>query len=191
MSSLKRVVVIGTSCSGKTTFAADLAEKLRCGHIELDQLYWLPDWRGRPKEEFRSLVSEVTLQDRWVVDGNYSVVRDITWLRATAIIWLDYSFPVVFGRALWRSIRRLITREELFAGNRESFTKTFLSRDSILLWVLTTYHRRRRDYPVLFKAPKHAHLATYRLRTPVEGSRLLSRISTSGYPKNRNESDDG
>ncbi len=183
VSALKRVVVIGTSCSGKTTFAADLAEKLRCDHIELDQLHWLPNWRERPDELFRSLVGEATGQDCWVVDGNYSVVRDITWSRATAIVWLDYSFPIVFGRALWRSIRRIIAREELYAGNRESFKKTFLSRDSILLWVLTTYRRRRRDYPDLFQAPEHAHLVVRRLRTPAEAYRFLSRISTSAHPE--------
>lgn len=91
--SLKRTVVIGTSCSGKTTFAVNLAQLLRVQHIELDALNWLPDWTERPKEEFRLIVVKAVSADEWVADGNYSKTRDIVWSRATAFVWLDYSFP--------------------------------------------------------------------------------------------------
>ena len=53
---LKRVVVIGTSCSGKTTFANHLAKALGQKAIQLDALYWLPEWRPRPEHEFKQLV---------------------------------------------------------------------------------------------------------------------------------------
>src|SRR5262245_40275576 len=53
---LKRVVVVGTSCSGKTTFAKELARKLNKKHVEIDAIYWLPDWTGRPEDDFRRLV---------------------------------------------------------------------------------------------------------------------------------------
>jgi adenylate kinase family enzyme len=177
MNPLERVVVIGTSCSGKTTFALQLAGRLGVPHIELDHLHWLPDWEARSDDEFRRLVQQATSADRWLVDGNYSKVRDITWSRATAIVWLDYSVPVVFGRALRRSVKRIVTREELFAGNRESFHKTFLSRDSILLWVVTTFKRRRREYPELFAEPEYQHLFIYRLPSPAAESRFLATIS--------------
>jgi adenylate kinase family enzyme len=74
---MKRVVVIGTSCSGKTTFASQLADQFSIPHTELDVLHWLPEWEMQPLEEFRSLVKEVVEKDRWVIDGNYSKVRDI------------------------------------------------------------------------------------------------------------------
>ncbi len=89
---MKRVVVIGTSCSGKTTFASQLADELAIAHTELDVLHWLPDWQMRPIEEFRLLVAEVAAQDLWVIDGNYSKVRDIIWPRATHLVWLNYPF---------------------------------------------------------------------------------------------------
>jgi adenylate kinase family enzyme len=182
MASMDRVVVIGTSCSGKTTFATALAAHFQVPHIELDQLHWLPDWQERPLEEFRSLVRDATESEKWVMDGNYSVVRDITWRRATAVVWLDYSFPVVFARALWRSIARIITREELFAGNRETFRKTFMDRDSILLWILATYQRRRREYPDLFKKPEYGHLQVIRLQTPPAARTFLSVLSKPTAP---------
>lgn len=187
INNLIRTVVIGTSCSGKTTFAADLAMRMNAPHIELDQLHWLPNWQERPEVEFRARVREATDSDRWVIDGNYGVVRDITWRRATAIVWLDYSFAVVFGRALRRSVARLITRAELFAGNRESFRKTFLSRDSILLWVLMTYQRRRREYPGLFRKPEYSHLQIHRLSNPSSASTFLTEIQMVGSRKLRGE----
>src|SRR5688572_17726203 len=102
---LKRVVMVGTSCSGKTTFARDLAEKLKVHHIELDSINWGPNWTATPIEEFRSLVSAASEPNSWVLDGNYSSVRDIVWTRATTLIWLNYPFHVVARRALGRTFR--------------------------------------------------------------------------------------
>jgi len=74
---LQRVAVIGTSCSGKTTFARQLSAILSAPHIELDTFYWQPGWVERPAAEFRALVERETSAQRWVADGNYSHVRDI------------------------------------------------------------------------------------------------------------------
>jgi adenylate kinase family enzyme len=173
--SLKRTVVIGTSCSGKTSFAGKLAQLLRVQHIELDALNWLPDWKPRPNEEFRSLVKEAVSTDEWIVDGNYSRTRDIVWSRATAVIWLNYSFPVVLSRAFSRTIRRVFDREVLYSGNRESFRMAFLSGDSILLWVLKTYKRRRREYAQLL-SELQGHLEIRVFRIPEEAERFLSEV---------------
>ena len=172
--SLKRTVVIGTSCSGKTTFAKKFSELLGVHHIELDALHWLPDWTERPREEFRSIVEKAVSADEWVVDGNYSKTRDIVWSRATAVIWLNYSFPVVLSRALTRTTRRIFEKEVLYSGNRETFRKSFLSRDSFIFWVLKSYHRRRREYPHLLKELQKRDLEIQVFRTPAEAEKFLS-----------------
>lgn len=171
---MQRIIVIGTSCSGKTQLARRLAETLDIPHVELDQLYWLPEWEQRSKEEFRVLVKEAVAADRWVVDGNFSEVRDITWSRATHAVWLNYSFPVVFYRALYRTVSRAITREELFSGNRESFRQSFLSRDSILWWVITTHRPYRRKYRRFFDERVYPDLQLIELRHPREAEILLA-----------------
>ena len=165
---LRRIAVIGTSCSGKTTLAGTLAQRLGVPHIELDALHWQPGWVETPVDAFRAAVGAATKQERWVSDGNYSKVRDIVWGRATMLIWLDYPFPTVLWRALHRTLRRSLSGEELYNGNRESLRMAFLSRDSILLWVVTSYWRRRRLHPELFALPEHAHLEVVVLKNPSE-----------------------
>jgi len=186
---MKRVIVIGSSCSGKTTFACRLGELLGSDHIELDALHWGPGWSEVPVEEFRTALEERIAKDRWVVDGNYSAVRDIVWGKATDAVWLNYRFPVVFGRALARTLRRIALREEVCNGNRESLKKAFFSRDSILLWILTTFRRRRRVYRKIFDEgrfpPSFAVRATQEgssqpsttITRPVEDERTRSRFS--------------
>lgn len=173
----KRVAVIGTSCSGKTTFARHLAQRLNCNHIELDALNWLPEWAQRPENEFKALVETAVGQDRWVVDGNYSRVRDVVWSRATTVVWLDYSFPVVLYRALSRTFRRSIHKEILYSGNRESLRKAFLSGDSILLWVLKTYRRRRREYSKLLRDRKKLNRNLVILSSSQEAEKFLAQIN--------------
>ena len=136
----------------------------------------MPNWVQRPPEELRKLTAEDVAQDRWVVDGNYRVVRDIVWERATAVIWLDYSFPVVFYRALRRTLARSLTGQKLYSGNRESLAKAFLSKESTLLWVITTFHRRRREFQQIIRNDEFPGLKFVRLHSQRETGRLIGYI---------------
>lgn len=176
----QRINVVGTTGCGKTTFACALAERLGIPHVEIDALFWKPNWEQKLDEEFLPLVDEATRAESWVFDGNYSRTRPITWPRAETIVWLDYSFVRVFARLLRRTIHRALSKEELWEGCRESFRVSFLSRDSILLWCLKTYWRRRRNYPMLMATAEYAHLQFVRLRTPREARRWLDEVVAEG-----------
>ena len=177
---LERVAVVGSSCSGKTRFAASLAGVLGAPHVELDAIHWRPSWEPRPAADFRNLVEQAVSRDRWVVDGNYATVRDLVWSRATAVVWLNYPFWLVFPRAVSRTIRRVITQEKLYSGNTESFRQVFLSKDSILLWVLTSFRRRQRDYAALRESGRFQQIRFWELRRPAEASILLSSVEATG-----------
>lgn len=168
-----RFVVVGTSGSGKTTFAKALAAKLEVPRIELDALHWLPDWVEREPGDFRALVAQAIEPERWVVDGNYSVVRDILWPRATDIVWLNFGQATVYTRVLARTLRRSLTRERLWAGNTESLRRAFLTRDSILLWALNTYGRNRVKCARLREDPAFGHLRWHELRNAGDAARFL------------------
>jgi adenylate kinase family enzyme len=174
-----RIVVVGTTCCGKTTFARRLANALRVPHIELDALFWLPDWTPRQESEFRNLVRAALAGDRWVIDGNYSRLQDLIFNRATTLIWLNYSFPRVLFRGLKRTIRRVLTGEAVYAGNRESFRRAFLSRDSILWWLVTTHHRRERRYRRIFASETYPDLEKLEYGGPSMANKYLRSIENA------------
>ena len=174
---LSRVVVVGTSCVGKTTLARRLAGLLGCEHIELDSVYWGPEWTPRPG--FVETVRAMAQQQRWVIDGNYSAVRDIIWRRSTAIVWLDYSFACVFSRALRRTARRIVTRERLYAGNRETVRTALFAADGIPWWVIRTHGKRRREFPELLERPEYGHAAVIRLVGPAAAEAFLTAVSAA------------
>ncbi|HFD39830.1 MAG TPA: AAA family ATPase [Anaerolineae bacterium] len=171
---LERIHVVGTSGVGKTTLARRLAQRLGIPHVELDALYWGPDWTPMPG--FRERVAEALRGEAWTVDGNYRVVRDIIWDRADTVVWLDYALPVILFRVTWRTVRRALRREELWNGNRERFREAFLSGESIIWWALSTYRRRKREYPRLFQQPKYAHLTIVSLPSPRAARRWLDAL---------------
>ena len=175
-----RFVVIGTSGSGKTTTASQIARRLGIPHVELDALHWEPDWTPAPLDVFRERVARALSGDVWVVDGNYGKVRDIVWGRADTVVWLDYRLAVIMGQLVRRTWRRIVTRETLWGGNRESLRQTLFSRESILLWALQTYRRRRREYPILFDRLEYAHLTVVRLRSPRDMRTWLSGLTMPG-----------
>ena len=171
-----RIAVVGTTCCGKTTLARRLSRVLGTAHVELDALHWESNWVPAETVVFRQRVSQALSGDRWVADGNYSAARDIVWRRATILIWLDYPLVVMMGRLFRRTLRRVIAREELWNGNRASFRGAFLSRDSLFMWALRTYRRRRREYPALFTRPEYSHLVVAHLRSPAATREWLSRV---------------
>jgi adenylate kinase family enzyme len=174
--SLQRIVVVGTTGSGKTTMASRLSDRLGFPHIELDALYWGPNWQMRPQEEFRAAVEQATRGEAWVVDGNYSRTREIIWPRADTIVWLDYPLRLVLWRLWWRTLRRGIRKTELWSGNRERLWTHFFTRDSLFLWALQTYNRRRREYPELLGKPEFSHLELVHLRSPGKANAWLEQL---------------
>ena len=170
---MRRINVVGTSSAGKSTLARALAERLAVPCIELDALHWEPNWVEASNDVMRERVRSAIGAEAWVVDGNYSAVRDLVWARADTVVWLDLPLRTILARFARRTARRVRTREELWSGNRERIS-TLLGRDSLLWWILTTYRRRRREYPSLLAA--FPHLTAVRLRSPREARAWLARV---------------
>ncbi|MGI8998246.1 MAG: adenylate kinase [Candidatus Limnocylindria bacterium] len=169
---MDRIRATGTSCSGKTTLSRSIGLRLDLPVIELDALFWGPNWTPVPDDTFVSRVAHAITPDRWVLDGGYLQVRELTWSRADTIVWLDYPMRTVLDRWARRTLARLRSREELWpgTGNRERLGH-ILRRDSLLWWILSTHRRRRRTTAAELAARPHLRLV--RLRSPEEAERWL------------------
>lgn len=169
----RRVAVVGTSGSGKTTFSLRLAERLRVRHVELDAHFWEPNWQQPDRAEFEErVVALLKGLDGWVCDGNYG---SMAAAHADTIVWLDLPLRTCLWRVLRRAVRRAWRRESLWGTNREHWSR-LIGRDSLAWWVVTTHRRRRRDLTALFAAPAYRHLRRVRFRSSDEADAWLATI---------------
>lgn len=163
---MRRVAIVGTTGSGKSTLAERLAPLLDAEHVELDALFWTPGWRPVLPELFRQRVEAATTGERWVIAGNYGQVRDLVWGRADTLVWLDYNLPLVLRRLALRTVKRVVTREDLWnTGNRESL-RAALGKQSILRYALRTHRANRTRFAADIADQRYGHLQVYQLETP-------------------------
>jgi adenylate kinase family enzyme len=179
---VRRVSVVGNSGSGKSTLARELAARLGVPHLELDSVYHQPGWEPLPEDEFRRLVTAKTDEDGWVIDGNYSAVRSIVWTCADTVVWLDPPRWTVMRRVAWRTVRRAVTQQELWNGNREPLSN-FLTWDpeqSVISWAWHNHAKYRSRYGAAAADPANAHLTFIRLTSRRDVARFLA--NPCGYP---------
>jgi len=121
-------------------------------------------------------VEAATEREGWVVDGNYSVVRDIVWEKADTVVWCDLPYVTVMARTIGRTLRRTMTREELWNGNREPWSNlwSFKPEKSIIAWTATHHGRYRRRYSEAEMSPRWADLNFVRLRTRADAEQFVA-----------------
>ncbi len=163
-----RISIRGTSGSGKSTLGKALAGHYGVPYTELDGIYHQANWVELNTEEFRRRVSLLVAEDGWVIEGNYKKVSDLVLARVDMLIWLDYPLAIVLWRVVTRTVRRGFFRLELWNGNRESIWRNFFTRESLVLWVLQTHGKRRREADAFMSDPAFAHVVRHRFRHPRE-----------------------
>jgi adenylate kinase family enzyme len=171
-----RVSVVGNSGAGKTTIGRQLAAALGVPFIELDSIFHLPGWQELPPEEFRSAVANRVAGDAWVTDGNYTTVREIVWQRADTVVWLDLPRSVIMRQVVRRTLRRVITREELWNGNREPFGNLWRldPTKSIIRWAWTQHRKYHDRFAAAMVDPAWAHLRFVRVGSRREVDALVA-----------------
>ncbi|MGE3260298.1 MAG: adenylate kinase [Bacteriovoracia bacterium] len=173
----KKIVVIGDSCAGKTTLAKTLASALNVKHVELDALHWEPGWKEADKKAFQERLTAALTDESWVVDGNYtSKTEELVWTRAEMVIWLDPPLATILYRFVLRSFTRAFTREVLWDGCRESLRNSIFKKDSLLVWILTTHQRRKKQFSALMTAGQYPNIEFFHVKTAAERRALLKRF---------------
>jgi adenylate kinase family enzyme len=179
---MRRVAVIGPSCSGKTTVSRELAAHLGVPHVELDALHHDAGWNEAPAEllQERVVAALAAAHDGWVVDGNYfGKLGDLVIGQADTVVWLDLPYSTAIRRVLWRTGSRLARRTELWNGNRERLRDT-LGRNSIVWWVLRTH----RGFAAKWEARLAGHPNVIRLRD-VQSIQAIATMSGSSGESER------
>ena len=171
---MKRVLVIGSGGSGKSTFARRLGELLKIEVVHLDMHHWLPGWTEPPKEEWARKVKELVGRDEWVIDGNYSGTLAARLAACDTVVFLD------LPRALcvWRVFKRILTyrkggRPDMADGCEERFDLKFLK------WVWD-YPKRTRPKVLRLLEENSRARSVYRLRSRAEVESFLRDAKEAG-----------
>lgn len=167
---MKKILVIGSGGSGKSTFSVRLGRLLNIEVIHLDVIYWKPGWVETPKPEWRERVAELLKRDTWIIDGNYSGTFDIRFAASDTVIFLDGARSV----CLWRVLKRLLLyrtrgRPDMAAGCRERFDPKFI------MWVWRYRTRTRPRVLQLLKDNAESRQIVH-LRTQSEIERFLANV---------------
>lgn len=132
---------VGSSGSGKTTYARHLAAQLGVPHIEMDALFHQADWTPAEAAAFRASIDAAAAVDGWTMDGNYSAVRDLSFHRAEVMVALDFPRSLVMRQLIPRTLHRVVTQQELWNGNTESWSNLWRwdPTRSVIRWSWTRH----------------------------------------------------
>ena len=181
-----RILIWGSSCSGKSTLARQLADHFGYPCVDLDALNWLPDWQGLNHSDpgrLEARMRRATRGNAWVVAGAYTHhAQETFWPRLDTIVFLDMPLWLLMLRVVTRSWRRHRQRELLWGTNYENFwrlLKIWRTDESLLWWIVRHYHGRRRQTFDYMIEPRWAHIAFIHLRSPSEVDAWLTQLGVA------------
>jgi adenylate kinase family enzyme len=167
---MKRIMIIGSGGSGKSTFASRLGEITKIPVFHLDAYYWKPGWVPTPKKEWEEIQLELIQKEEWIIDGNYGSTLELRMREADTIISFDLSKWITTYRVVKRRIQyHGKTRPDLNEDCPEQLDWEFIK------WVWN--FRKTRMPGILEKLVKHKEgKKIIVIRKPSEAEEILDRI---------------
>ena len=127
----RRICIYGRG--GKTSLSRALGDLTGLSVIELDAIFWLPNWVERDSDEMLEIVEERIAEspDGWIIDGNYSKIRPHILPLADTVIWLNLPTSSVTIRIVKRTISNLLHRKRICGDNCENLMNA-IAPDSVI-----------------------------------------------------------
>lgn len=137
---MKRIIIIGSPGSGKSTLSRSLADKTGLPLVHLDKLFWRDGWTSVSKEEFDELLQAELNKPEWIIDGNFNRTIPLRLQYSDTVIWLDFPRLTCILGVLKRVITNYgKTRPDMGDGCPERFDFEFLR----FVWGFNKKHRQR------------------------------------------------
>lgn len=178
-SKFKKINVVGTTGSGKTTVAKTIAKILNQPHIEIDQIFWGPNWQKPTNRDFYDrLKLSLENSNAYVLDGNYTKTNSLKLSHVQTVVWLNLPLNQNFFQLVKRTLARLMDRTELWpgTGNTESIYSHLFTKDSIFYWFLKTYKGNQIAVKALAENPQWSHLQFIELTSPAQIQEFLHHV---------------
>jgi adenylate kinase family enzyme len=179
-----RVLVIGTSGSGKSTFAERLAGRTGITWHELDLINWRPGWFDRHTREPEAFLADVDVATRssnWVVSGGYSITRPMLLPRLTDLVWLDLPRLQVMAQVINRSVWRAAGDQEVFPGCHERWTR-LLRQDHPIRFAWDHHAPNRLKFAHQAKAAAGHGIQVHRCINRTQSDAVLARLAQAILP---------
>jgi len=128
----RKIHIIGSVGSGKTTLAKNLSMKLKIPHHELDNVVWKrnhPSDIKRTDEERDQILSTIIQSDAWILEGaHYNEWVFPSFNNADVIIFLDTSY----SKRIYRIVRRFIL--QLLRIEKSNYKPSFKIFRNMFIW---------------------------------------------------------
>lgn len=172
----RKIIITGSTCSGKTTLGKQLSNDISIPQIDLDELHFLPNWVEKDKSIFvQDVVVATKGLDDWIITGNHqSLMKDTILQEAPIIVWLDYPLHLIIRRYFIRTWRRVVYKEKCCGENYETLGRVF-SKESLFLWIFKSYWQRKSRMNNWMNNI-FSHKEWIVLRNPKEEKRLIDLI---------------
>jgi len=172
----KRIMVMGSSGSGKSTMARRLGERTGLPVVHMDTIWWKPGWVSTPADEVYERATAAADQPTWIFDGNYTKTRDYRLARADTVIYLDFNRYTCIYRAIKRWITHYgKTRPDMSEGCPEKIDLAFLK----FIW---DYPRRSRGKTLAWLAEIEPPKQVFHLKGNRAVKEFLKSITPSTPP---------
>lgn len=162
---MRRVLLLGSGCAGKTTLALELGQRLKLPVTHLDSLHWTPGWNAAPKAAFERKLKAALARPAWIIDGSYFSSLAQRLRRADTVVYLDYSRWTCFYRLLKRRIQYRASRGLTRPGMPEGCPERIFGAYA---WWLLRYPDLQRPRVLQAVAAQSRSLQFVRLQSPAQ-----------------------